>query len=67
MSGWARSGWPSSFPRPGQVVDPDELVRLVPRPHGELQGPASVRIVDSLPLNPTGKVMKFELRAELAG
>ena len=26
-----------------------------------------VRVVDSLPLNPTGKVMKFQLRAQLAG
>jgi acyl-CoA synthetase (AMP-forming)/AMP-acid ligase II len=29
--------------------------------------PRTIRIVDSLPLNPTGKVMKFQLRAELAG
>ena len=27
-------------PRPGQTVDPDELVALVPGPHGELQGAA---------------------------
>jgi acyl-coenzyme A synthetase/AMP-(fatty) acid ligase len=29
--------------------------------------PRTVRVVASLPMNPTGKVMKFALRAELAG
>jgi acyl-CoA synthetase (AMP-forming)/AMP-acid ligase II len=29
--------------------------------------PRSIRVVESLPLNPTGKVMKFQLREHLAG
>ena len=36
--------------------------RLEPRPDGELQGPRAVEIVDELPLNATGKVMKDSLR-----
>jgi acyl-coenzyme A synthetase/AMP-(fatty) acid ligase len=28
--------------------------------------PRTIKVVESLPLNPTGKVMKFELRARLA-
>ena len=68
MSGWERSASPSSSLVPGQVVDPEELVGLVPGPHGELQGPAPVRMRGLAPaLNPTGKVMKFELRSRLAG
>jgi long-chain acyl-CoA synthetase len=29
--------------------------------------PRSIHVVDSLPLNPTGKVMKFVLREKLNG
>ena len=54
-------------PRPGQAVDPDELVAWCRDHMANFKVPRSVRIVDALPLNPTGKVMKFELRAQLAG
>ena len=54
-------------PRPGQVVDPDELVSWCRDHMANFKVPRTIRIVDSLPLNPTGKVMKFQLRAELAG
>ena len=54
-------------PRPGQRVDPDELVAWCRDHMANFKVPRSVRVVDSLPLNPTGKVMKFELRAQLAG
>jgi HIP---CoA ligase len=54
-------------PRPGQDVDPDEVVAWCRDHMANFKVPRSVRIVDSLPLNPTGKVMKFELRAQLAG
>ncbi len=54
-------------PRPGHTVDPDELVAWCRDHMANFKVPRSVRVVDSLPLNPTGKVMKFELRAQLAG
>ncbi len=54
-------------PRPGHTVDPDELVDWCRDHMANFKVPRSVRVVDSLPLNPTGKVMKFELRAQLAG
>ena len=54
-------------PRPDQVVDPDELVGWCRDHMANFKVPRTIRIVDSLPLNPTGKVMKFQLRAELAG
>ena len=53
--------------RPGQTVDPDELVAWCRDHMANFKVPRSVRVVDSLPLNPTGKVMKFELRARLTG
>jgi HIP---CoA ligase len=53
-------------PRPGQALDPDQLVAWCRERMANFKVPRSVRVVDSLPLNPTGKVMKFELRARLA-
>ena len=54
-------------PRPDQALDPDELVAWCRDHMANFKVPRTIRIVDSLPLNPTGKVMKFQLRAELAG
>ena len=51
----------SSFPTPASI-DPDEL--CVVRPHGELQG-APRHVVDALPVDASGKVLKFELREGL--
>ena len=39
---------------------------MVPGPYGQLQGPRAVAIVDELPVNATGKVMKEALR-QMAG
>ena len=54
-------------PRPGHTVDPDELVAWCRDHMANFKVPRTVRVVDALPLNPTGKVMKFKLRAELIG
>ncbi len=54
-------------PRPGQTIDPDELGAWCRQHMANFKVPRTIRIVDSLPLNPTGKVMKFQLRAQLAG
>jgi HIP---CoA ligase len=54
-------------PRPGQTIDPDELGAWCREHMANFKVPRTIRIVDSLPLNPTGKVMKFQLRAQLAG
>jgi acyl-CoA synthetase (AMP-forming)/AMP-acid ligase II len=54
-------------PRPGQTVEPDELVAWCRDHMANFKVPRTVRVVDALPLNPTGKVMKFKLRAELIG
>jgi acyl-coenzyme A synthetase/AMP-(fatty) acid ligase len=39
---------------------------LVSRTHGQLQSAAASQVVETLPLNPSGKVMKFVLRDQLA-
>jgi HIP---CoA ligase len=54
-------------PRPGQTIDPDELGAWCRAHMANFKVPRTIRVVDSLPLNPTGKVMKFQLRAQLAG
>jgi acyl-CoA synthetase (AMP-forming)/AMP-acid ligase II len=54
-------------PRPGQTLDPDQFVGWCRDHMANFKVPRSIRVVESLPLNPTGKVMKFQLRAQLAG
>jgi acyl-CoA synthetase (AMP-forming)/AMP-acid ligase II len=48
--------------RPGMAVDPDEVVAWCKPRLANFKVPRRVIVVDSLPLNPSGKVMKFVLR-----
>jgi len=50
-------------PRHGQTIDPDELVAWSRQRMANYKAPARVVVVDALPLNATGKVLKYELRA----
>ena len=52
--------------RPGQSVDPDVLKAHVAERVAKWWTPDEVRIVDELPLGPTGKVLKRALREALA-
>jgi acyl-CoA synthetase (AMP-forming)/AMP-acid ligase II len=49
--------------RPGQSATPDEIVAWCREHMANYKVPRRVEIVDSLPLNATGKVLKYELRA----
>jgi acyl-CoA synthetase (AMP-forming)/AMP-acid ligase II len=53
--------------RPGTVIDPEDLISWCRDHMANFKVPRQVEMVDSLPLNPTGKVMKFELRARYTG
>jgi HIP---CoA ligase len=53
-------------PRPGATVDPDELIAWAREHMANFKVPRSVEIVDALPLNASGKVLKYELRARAA-
>jgi acyl-CoA synthetase (AMP-forming)/AMP-acid ligase II len=50
-------------PRAGATVDPDALVAWCRERLANFKAPRSVVLVDALPRNASGKVMKFELRA----
>jgi acyl-CoA synthetase (AMP-forming)/AMP-acid ligase II len=52
--------------RPGQTADPEELKAHVGARVAKWWTPDEVRIVDALPIGPTGKVLKRELRDQLA-
>jgi len=49
--------------RPGQVVDPEELIALVRARKGPLHTPKSVDVVDDIPTTPVGKPDKNAIRA----
>jgi HIP---CoA ligase len=51
---------------PGQVPDEDELIAWCRERMANYKVPRAVRTVDALPLNPSGKVMKYRLREQLA-
>ena len=49
-------------PRPGVTVDPDELIAWAKAHMANYKVPRRVEVVDELPLNASGKVLKYELR-----
>ena len=49
-------------PRPGETIDPDELIAWAADEMANYKVPRRVEIVDALPLNASGKVLKYELR-----
>ncbi len=53
-------------PRPGHTIDPDELIAWCRERMANFKVPRHVEVVESLPLNPSGKVMKFQLRDQAA-
>jgi acyl-CoA synthetase (AMP-forming)/AMP-acid ligase II len=53
-------------PRPGVTVDPDELMEWARAHMANFKAPRHVVIVDALPLNASGKVLKYELRERAA-
>jgi acyl-CoA synthetase (AMP-forming)/AMP-acid ligase II len=52
-------------PRAGASVEPDEVIAWSRQRMANYKVPRRVEVVDSLPLNASGKVLKFELRARL--
>ena len=51
----------------GAVLDADEVVAWARSTMANFKAPRRVEVVDALPLNASGKVMKFELRAIAQG
>jgi acyl-CoA synthetase (AMP-forming)/AMP-acid ligase II len=53
-------------PRREATVDPDTLIAWCRAEMANYKVPRQVRVVDALPLNASGKVLKYELRKEAA-
>lgn len=49
-------------PRPGAEPDPDEIIAWCRERMANYKVPRRVEVVDALPLNASGKVLKYELR-----
>jgi acyl-CoA synthetase (AMP-forming)/AMP-acid ligase II len=50
-------------PRAGAAIDPAGLIEWCRTEMANYKVPRSVEVVDALPLNASGKVLKYELRA----
>jgi HIP---CoA ligase len=54
-------------PRPGATVDPEGLIAWCRDEMANYKVPRTVEVVDALPLNASGKVLKYKLREQAAG
>jgi acyl-CoA synthetase (AMP-forming)/AMP-acid ligase II len=54
-------------PRAGAAVDPDELIGWCRPRMANYKVPRRVEVVDALPLNASGKVLKYVLRDRAVG
>jgi acyl-CoA synthetase (AMP-forming)/AMP-acid ligase II len=52
-------------PKPGKTVEPDALIAWCRERMANYKVPRRVEVVDALPLNASGKVLKYELRYRL--
>ena len=50
--------------RPGQTIDADELTAWCRERMANFKVPRHVQVIDALPLNASGKVLKYELREQ---
>ena len=60
---WGESPIAVVAPRAGHTVDPDELIAFTRERLAHYKCPTAVEVVDALPRNPSGKVLKRDLRA----
>jgi len=57
-------GWAYVIPKPGQSLEPEEVIDYAREHLANFKVPRRVLIVDELPRNPSMKVLKFELRKQ---
>ena len=50
-------------PKPGETIDPDEVIAFTRERLAHYKCPKSVEVIDVLPRNPSGKILKRDLRA----
>ncbi|GAA3523036.1 fatty acid--CoA ligase [Aeromicrobium panaciterrae] len=60
---WGESPHAVIVPKAGETIDPDELIAFTRERLAHYKCPTSVELVKELPRNPSGKVLKRELRA----
>jgi long-chain acyl-CoA synthetase len=59
---WGETPKAVVVPAPGAIVDGDELIAWCRERLARYKAPTSVDVVGSIPRNPSGKVLKRELR-----
>jgi acyl-CoA synthetase (AMP-forming)/AMP-acid ligase II len=64
---WGESSAAVVVPRPGARLDPEEVLAFCQGKLARYKIPRVVEVVDELPRNPTGKVLKRVLRERFPG
>ncbi len=60
---WVESVHAVVAPKPGEVIDPDEVIAFARERLAHYKCPSSVEVVDALPRNASGKILKRDLKA----
>ena len=63
---WGEVGVAFVIPTPGTTIGPDDVVAYARGHMADYKVPRRVFVVDELPMNATGKILKHELRERLA-
>jgi acyl-CoA synthetase (AMP-forming)/AMP-acid ligase II len=62
---WGEVGVAYVIPAPGESLEPDDVVAYAREHMANYKVPRRVIVVDELPMNATGKILKHELRTRL--
>ncbi|MFN8156892.1 MAG: long-chain-fatty-acid--CoA ligase [Candidatus Nanopelagicales bacterium] len=60
---WVESVYAVVAPKPGEVIDPDEVIAFTRERLAHYKCPSSVEVVEALPRNASGKILKRDLKA----
>ncbi|MBI1378356.1 MAG: long-chain-fatty-acid--CoA ligase [Frankiales bacterium] len=60
---WVETVHAVVVPRPGETLDPDEVIAFARERLAHFKCPTTVEVVAALPRNPSGKILKRDLRA----
>ena len=60
---WGEAVKACVVPKPGTTVDPDDIIAFTRERLAGFKVPKTVEVIDAMPRNPSGKILRRELRA----
>ena len=60
---WGEAGKAVCVPKPGTTIDPDDVISWARERIAGFKAPKTIDIIDALPRNASGKILRKDLRA----